>query len=75
VHKDDAFLTRWCQKVLGGHENSPPQSNLLGANWTWFYVIMTQCHQPTTPGAETMQTESSNHKQINGMISVPGRVG
>jgi hypothetical protein len=69
------FLPRRRQKVLGGGENSPHQSNLLGANWTWCYVIMTQRHQPTTPGAETIQTETSNHEQIDGMISAPGEVG
>jgi hypothetical protein len=42
---------------------------------TWCYVIMTQHHQPTTPGAETIQTESSNHEKIDGMVSVPGGVG
>jgi hypothetical protein len=33
---------------------------------------MTQHNQPTTPGAETIQTESSNHEQIDGMVLVPG---
>ncbi len=78
--------SRWCMwtmlflpgqhwKVLGGGENSPPQSNLLGADWTWCDVVMTQSHQPTTPGAETIPTESSNHELIDGMVSVLGRVG
>jgi hypothetical protein len=75
VHADDAFLPRRCQKVLGGGENSPPQSNILDADWTWCYVVMTQSHQPTTPGAETIPTESSNHKLIDGMVSVPGGAG
>ncbi len=75
VHADNAFLPRWRRKVLGGGENGPHQSNLLGANWTWCYVIMTQHHQPTTPGAETIQIESSNHEQINGMVSALGGVG
>jgi hypothetical protein len=39
VHGDDAFLPRQCQKVLGEGENSPHQSNLLGANRTWCYVV------------------------------------
>ncbi len=52
-----------------------PQSNLLGTNWTWCYVVMTQSYQPTTLGAETIPTESSNHELIDGMVSVPGRVG
>jgi hypothetical protein len=75
VHADDAFLPRRRRKVLGGGENSLPQSNLLGADRTWGYVVMTQSHQPTTPGAETIPTESSNHEQIDGMVSAPGRVG
>ncbi len=58
--------------MLGGGENSSPQSNLLGADRTWRCVIMTQRHQPTTPGTETIQTESSNHEQINGMVSALG---
>ncbi len=69
------FLPQQCQKVLGGGEkNSPPQSNLLGADWTWCYVVMTQRHQPTTPCAKTIQTERFNHEQINGMVSAPGGV-
>jgi hypothetical protein len=75
VHAGNAFLPWWRQKVLGGDEYSPHQSNLLGANRTWCYVIMTQHHQPTTPGAETIQTESSTHEQIDGMVSAPGKVG
>ena len=75
VHADDAFLPWRHQMVLGGGENSPPQSNLLGADWTWCYVVMTQSHQPTTPGAETIPTESPNHELIDGMVSVPGGVG
>ncbi len=68
----------WCLlpqehwKVLGGGENSPHQSNLLGADRTWSYVVMTQHHQPTTPGAETIPTDSSKHEQID---SAPGKVG
>ncbi len=54
---------------------APPQSNLLGVDQTWCYVVMTQCHQLTTPGAETIQTESSNHSQINDMVSALGRAG
>ncbi len=75
VHADDAFLPRRRQKMLRGSENSPPQSNLLGADRTWCYVVMTQCHQPTTPGAETIPTESLNHELIDGMVSAPGGVG
>jgi hypothetical protein len=75
VHVDDAFLPRRHQKVLGGGENSPPQSNHFGADWTWCYVVMTQSHQPTSPGAETIPIESSTHELIDGMVSVPGGVG
>ncbi len=75
VHADDAFLPRRRRKVLGGGENVPPQSNLLGADRTWCYVVMTQSHQPTTPGAETIPTESSNHELIDGMVSGLGGVG
>jgi hypothetical protein len=75
VHADDAFLPGRHQKVLGGGENSPPQSNLLGTDPTWCDVVMTQSHQPTTPSAETIPTESSNHELIDGMVSVPGGVG
>jgi hypothetical protein len=35
----------------------------------------TQRHQLTTPGAETIPTESSNHELIDGIVSLPGRVG
>jgi hypothetical protein len=35
----------------------------------------TQCHQPTTPGADTIPTESSNHELIDGIVSAPGEVG
>jgi hypothetical protein len=55
VHAHNAFLPRRLKKVLGGGEKSPQHSNLLGANRTWRYVVMTQCHQLTTPGAETLQ--------------------
>jgi hypothetical protein len=75
VHADDAFLPQWCQKMLRGGENSPHQSNLFGTDRTWCYVVMTQRHQLTTPGAETIQTEISNHEQIDGMVSALGGVG
>jgi hypothetical protein len=39
VHVDDAFLSRLRRKVLGGGENSYHQSNLLGADRTWCYVV------------------------------------
>ncbi len=69
------FLPWRRQKVLGGGENCPHQSNIFGADQTWCYVVMTQCHQPTTPGAETIWAESSNHEQIGSMVSAPGGVG
>jgi hypothetical protein len=64
MHTDDAFLPRQHRKVLGGGEISPHQSSLFGADRTWCYVVMTQRHEQTTPGAATIQTESSNHEQI-----------
>ncbi len=39
VHADNALLPRRRQKVLGGGENSPHQSNLFGADRTWCYVV------------------------------------
>jgi hypothetical protein len=75
VHEDDIFLPQRHRKVLGGGKNNPHQSNLFGADRTWYYVVMTQRHQRTTPGAETIRTESSNHEQIDGMILALGRVG
>ncbi len=54
---------------------APPQFNLLSADWTWCYVVMTQRHQPTLPSTETIWTESSSDEQITGMVSAPGRVG
>jgi hypothetical protein len=75
VHAVNAFLPRQFRKVLGGGENSPHQSNLFGADRIWCYVVMTQRHQLTIPGAETIQAESSNHEQIDGMVSAPDRVG
>jgi hypothetical protein len=56
------FLPQWHQKVLGEGKNGPPQSNLLGANRTWWYIIMTQRHQPTTPGAETIRRVQTMNK-------------
>jgi hypothetical protein len=34
-----------------------------------------QHHQPTTPGTETIPTESSNHELIDGIVSAPAGVG
>jgi hypothetical protein len=39
VKAGDAFLPRQGRKVLGGGENSPHQSNLLGADRTRCYVV------------------------------------
>jgi hypothetical protein len=75
VHADDAFCQGGTERCLEEVKIAPPQSNLLGANRTWCYVVMTQSYQPTTPGAETIQTVSSNHELIDGMLSVPGKVG
>ncbi len=69
------FLPWPCQKVPGGGRKRPHQSNPLGANWTWCYVVMTQHQQSSTHGAETIRTESSNHDKINGMVSALGGVG
>jgi hypothetical protein len=62
-------------KGLRGDENSPYQSNLLGTDLARCSVVMTQRYQPTTTGTEAIQTESSNHEQIDGMVLAPGGVG
>jgi hypothetical protein len=60
VHADDAFLARRCQKVLGGGENSPHQSILLGADRTWCYVAahsaISQPHSALEPYQQRVQT-------------------
>jgi hypothetical protein len=46
-------------------ENSPteqPSLHQQSCRWTWCFVIRTQHHQPTPPGAETIKTESHHHK-------------
>jgi hypothetical protein len=58
VHADDAFLPRRLQKVLDGGENSPHQSNLFWSRSDMVLRRHTQRHQPTTPGTETIPTES-----------------
>jgi hypothetical protein len=64
MHLGDVILPRRGQKVLRGGANSPMmQPSLRGQNShrTWCYVIRTQQHQPTMPGAETIQTEGPHH--------------
>jgi hypothetical protein len=59
VHADDAFLPQWHQKVLEGGENSPHQSNLLGANPVWCYVVthsaISQPHPALKPYQQRVQ--------------------
>ncbi len=65
MHLGDGILPRRCQKVLRGGANSPPMQPSLcrqNSRQTWCYVIRTQHHQPTTPGAETIQTEGPHHE-------------
>jgi hypothetical protein len=52
LHADGAFLPQRRQKVLGGGENSPHQSNLHGANQTRCYIVMTQCISQPHPVLE-----------------------
>ena len=59
VRPGNVLLPRRRRKVLGGGANSPP-CNLLRVYKITFelcHVVRTQHHQPTTPGAETIQTE------------------
>jgi len=77
VHLDNVLMPPQPKKVLGGGANSPPMQPSLQWQiswWTWCYVLTTQHHQLTTPSAETIRTESSNNKQINGMVSALGGV-
>jgi hypothetical protein len=65
MHSGDVILPRQCRKVLGGGANSPPMQPSLcrqSSRQTWCYVVKTQHHQPTTLGAETLQTEVSHHE-------------
>ena len=65
MHLGNVILPRWCQKVLGGGENSPPMqpsSCHQISHQTWCYVVRTQHHQPTMPGAETIRTEGTHHE-------------
>jgi hypothetical protein len=60
VQADDAFLPWQHRKVLGGDENSPHQSNLLGADRTWCYVVthstISQPHPVLKPYQQKVQT-------------------
>ncbi len=65
MHLGNVILLRRCQKVLGGGANSPPMKPSLrhqNSRQTWCYVVRTQNHLPTTPGAETIQTEGPHHE-------------
>ncbi len=71
MHSSNVILPQWRQKVLGGGADSPPvQPSLRRQNsrQTWSYVVRTQHHQPTTPGAETIQTEGPHHEWDNCII-------
>ncbi len=47
-----------------------PQCSLFHNDRTWCYVNTTQHHQPATPGAEMIWTESSStHEYVNGIVS------
>jgi hypothetical protein len=54
------FLPRQRQKVLGGGENSPHQSNLFGADQTWCYVVthsaISRPHSALKPYQQRVQT-------------------
>ncbi len=75
VHTGDAFLPRRRRKVPGRGENSPPQIQPFWSQSGMVLCRHTQRYQPTTPGAENIPTESSNHELIDGMVSAPGGVG
>ncbi len=60
VHTGDAFLPRRRRKVPGGGENSPPQSNLFGADRAWCYVVthsaISRPHPALNPYQQRVQT-------------------
>jgi hypothetical protein len=65
MHLGNAILPRRHQNVLGGGANSPlmqPSSCRQNSRQTWCYAVRTQHYQPTTPGAETIQTEGPHHE-------------
>ncbi len=76
MHLGDVMLPRRRQKVLRGVANSPPmQPSLRRQNslQTRCYVVRTQHHQPTTPGAETIQTECPHHEWGNRIVIASAR--
>jgi hypothetical protein len=73
MHLGNVILLRKHQKVLGGGANSPqmqPSLHRQNSHPTWCYVVGTQHHQPTTPGAETIQTEGPHHDIGNHIVIV-----
>ncbi len=57
MHLGNVILPWQRQKVLGGGANSPPMqpsSRRQNSRQTWCYVVRTQHHQPTMPGAESI---------------------
>ncbi len=65
MHLGNVILLQRRQKVLGGGANSPPMqpsSHCQNSCQTLCYVVRTQHHQPTTPGAETIRTEGPHHE-------------
>ena len=71
VHLSNVLLLQWHGKVLKGGENSPPmQPSLHQQNSlpTWCHVFRTRHHQPTMPGAETIQTPDPNDESGNCIV-------
>jgi hypothetical protein len=54
--------------------NAGPSSRRQNHLRTWCHVVRTQHHQPTTSGAETIQTEGPYHGPFNGIVLALGRV-
>ncbi len=75
VHTGYAVLPRRHQKVPGRGENRPPPIQPFWSRLGMVLCRHTQRQQPTTPGTETIPTESSNHELIDGIVSAPGGVG
>jgi hypothetical protein len=71
MHLVNVILLRRGLKVLRRGANSPPMQPSLrrqNSHQTWYYVVRTQHHQPTTPGAETIQTEGPHHECGNTIV-------